>query len=210
MFRIRHDNLDSIERYIQFLGAYHGDGCPDVLAQFNLACEDGDGFIGVDANPGVQVGRLQKRAGQDVGRWSRAGFRLGLLLTPTGARRGADRSSGRAFDCPENPIIGPAAAQVAGHLGLDFDVGGVRVPMKQGCGGDDHTRRTEATLDGPFFDEGLLKGMQVGGGSEALQGRDLTALNGPGRGSTRRHGLPVDEDLARATLAQAAAELGSL
>ena len=46
---------------------FHCDGCPDVLAQLNHACEDGDGFIGVDANPGIKIGGLCKRAGLGIG-----------------------------------------------------------------------------------------------------------------------------------------------
>ncbi len=95
---------------------------------------------------------------------------MGLLLFPSlyFVQRGFCGSSGCAFDRSEGPIVYPAATQVLCHLGLDFGIGRVRVSVEQGRCGDDHTRCAKATLDGLFFDKGLLKRMQIVSRSEAL------------------------------------------
>ena len=82
--------------------------------------------------------------------------------------RGFGGSPDCPFDCSEHTIIYPATAQVACQLGPNLAIGWVRVPVEQGFGSDDHARGAVAALDGLFFNEGLLKRVQIVGRSEAL------------------------------------------
>jgi hypothetical protein len=60
-----------------------------------------------------------------------------------------------------------------------------------------------------FFDERLLKRMQIVSRPEALQRRNWEPLHASDWDSTRGHSLPVEDDLARAALPETAGEFGS-
>ena len=77
--------------------------------------------------------------------------------------------------------------------------------LKQSLGSGDHTRGAVATLDGLFFDEGFLQGMQILGRSQSLNSDDLRAnhiFNGQFAGG---HRLPVNQGFAGPALLRAAA-----
>src|SRR4030042_6120694 len=110
----------------------------------------------------------------------------------------------RPLYSPENPIIDTAAAQIVGNCGPDFRIGWIGISVQEGLGGHDHAGDTKTALDGMFFHKGLLKGMEIPGGSQAFQGGNLTALNGTNRQTAGGYGLAVDQDRAGPALFQTA------
>jgi hypothetical protein len=188
----------------------HGDRSAEVLAQLYLAGEEGDRAIRVDADPRVQIGRLQQGARQRA-LLGRQEIRLNLPTSDlflVGRRPGGP--SGRAADRAQDAIVFPAAAQVARHLGPDLGIGRMRVPIQQGLGGDNHSRDAKPTLDRVLVDKGLLQRVQAASRPDPLQRGDRPALDGTDGHLARRHGLSIDDHPARAALSQAAAKLGPL
>ncbi len=86
-------------------------------------------------------------------------------------------------------------------------VGGARVLVEEGLGGQDDAAQAEAALGGLFVDERLLNRMRLLGCPEALERRDRSRADLADRRDTRADRTSVGEHRARAALALAAAEL---
>jgi hypothetical protein len=79
------------------------------------------------------------------------------------------------LDCRNDLVVTGAAAQITGDGRLDLGFIGIRVGVKQGLGGIDHSGRAETALNGSFCDESGLKRMRFFC-SDALNGRDLSSV----------------------------------
>ena len=103
--------------------------------------------------------------------------------------------------------VARAAAQVAAQRPLDLGPGRARVRLQQLLGRHDHAGDAEAALDRAGQDERLLDQVRPIRRAQALDRRDLRALERGDPGDAREDGLAVDEDHAGAALALAVARL---
>ena len=68
--------------------------------------------------------------------------------------------------------------------------------IEEGLRGQDHSRRAEPALNGPFFDKTLLKRMKLPSLAEAFDREDLLSVDINGEREARKMGLPIDENRA--------------
>src|SRR5262245_58333118 len=99
-----------------------------------------------------------------------------------GARRMSALASYRgslrvAADGPEHPRIAEAAAEHIRERLLNLLVGGARVLVEEGCGGEHHAAQAKAALRGLLVDEGLLDRMWLLSCAESFERRDLGFRN---------------------------------
>src|SRR5437763_669547 len=118
----------------------------------------------------------------------------------------------RRADRAEDAHVRAAAAEVAVQGGCNLRVARVLLAPEERDGRDDDAVDAIAALDRLLVDERLLDRMQSSGVGPAdpFDGRDVVTGCRPQRRIARRHGIPVEENVARATLAGAAAESRSL
>ncbi len=82
------------------------------------------------------------------------------------------------------------------------------VPVQKGLGGHNHPWGTEATLDRPPVDEGLLERMEPAIAGQSLYGLHLLAFGSQGRVDTGSHRLAIDDHRAGAASIVSTAVLG--
>src|SRR4051812_48828309 len=112
---------------------------------------------------------------------------------------------GDALDGCLNAVVRHASTERPRHAFADLRVGRMRVPVEQRLGGHDLAVLTEAALRNLFVNPGLLQRVELSAGADPLEGRDLGA-NVRDRSDAGPGGHAVDDDGARATLSEAAAE----
>ena len=127
-------------------------------------------------------------------------------LEEVSARRHAGHHLRRALDRGLNAVIRHAAAQGAGHPLADLRVGRVGVLVEQHLGGQDLAVLAEAALRHLLVDPRLLDRMQHAVFREPLERGDLGALHRRHRPDARAHRFALDDDRARAALAEPASE----
>src|SRR5262245_17084533 len=108
-----------------------------------------------------------------------------------------------------DPEVGAAAAEVAGHGGVDVSVGRVRLLGEERGRGHDLAGLAVAALGDPDLGPGELDGMRLAVSAESLDRRDALADGGGDGGYAGADRLAVDVDRAGAALGDAAAEFGS-
>ena len=99
-----------------------------------------------------------------------------------------------------------AAAQHAGQRLLNLFIGRLRRAIDECLGSEHDAAQAETTLRGLLIDECLLDGMRFLWCAEPFERGDVAARNGFHRGDARPNRLALDDDRARATLAEPAAE----
>ena len=110
------------------------------------------------------------------------------------------------FHCAENVFIAGAAAQVAGQELAQFLIAVELSGLQDFFRSHDKAGRTEAALDGSLVDEGLLDIRQLSvRAAKPLQCEDLLALRPDCQVDAGIEGLPVDQNVAGAALADLAA-----
>src|SRR5262245_24262308 len=114
-----------------------------------------------------------------------------------------------AADGPEHPRIAEAAAEHIRERLLNLLVGGARVLVEEGFGGEHHAAQAKAALRGLLVDEGLLDRMWLLSCAESFERRDLGFRHGAHRRNAGSDRLAVGDDRARSTLAEATAEFGT-
>lgn len=107
-----------------------------------------------------------------------------------------------------DPVVGAAAADVAGHGRLDLLVAGRGVALQQRRGRHDLPALAVAALRHADVQPGLLDDFADLVGVQVVDGGDLPALRQAHRRDAGTGGLAVDMDGAGAAQAHAAAELG--
>ena len=148
--------------------------------------------------------RLRHGAGPGEGRAEHRRVRGGQQVR--GRDLAADEAAGQ-LDRVDDLHVAGAAAQVASQRPLHLCPRGIRVGGEELLGRHDHARDAEAALDGAGQDERLLDEVRPVRRAQALDRRDLRAVERRDLGDAREHGLAVDEDHARAALALAVAGL---
>ena len=103
-------------------------------------------------------------------------------------------------------LMPEAAAQHAGQRLLNLFVGRLRRAIDERFGGEHDAAEAEAALRGLLIDECLLDGMRFLWCAEPFERGDVAARNGFHRRDARPNRLAFDDDRARATLAEPAAE----
>lgn len=103
--------------------------------------------------------------------------------------------------------VARAAAEVAGHGGVDLLARGMGIAVKQRLGCHDHSGRAVAALDGAGVDKRLLQRVRLVGGADALDGLDRTAVRLDGEHTARVDRAPVHDDRAGAAFAKVTALL---
>ena len=196
-----------------------------------VGSEDGDhagqgfGSTGVhsqDASVGILAAQhrgVQHPLEVEVGSISR----LARDLCPgVGARDRAANSNQRAFRRRElrrralcrslnrldDSSVAGAAAEVAFERVFDLLVAGMGIGIKQGFGGHDHPRRTEAALHRPVLNEGLLQRMQLAILGQPLNGFHPRSIGATGLEDAGAYCLAIHDDRAGPAVALAAAILG--
>src|SRR5258705_7028341 len=117
--------------------------------------------------------------------------------------------AGRAVDGGPNARVGPAAADVARHGGVDVSVRGLGLDGEQGGCAHDLAHLAVTTLGHVQRRPGRLHLLADGRGAEALDGRDLLAHGQRGGRAARAHRLAVDVHGAGAAEGHPASELGA-
>src|SRR5882672_1113917 len=107
------------------------------------------------------------------------------------------RDFGGTTDRLHNALIGPAAAKIVGHRGLDLGQRRILALGDQGGGRHDLTALAIAALRDADLHPGLLDRMRAVG-RQPLYGGDALANRGRRRQLARLHRLPVDMDGAGA------------
>ena len=105
-------------------------------------------------------------------------------------------------------IIAGATAEVPGHPFFDLILSGFRVLVEERLGGHDLSRRADPALEPAVLNESLLQWVELTLFCEPLDGFDILALAGNGKGQTRTHKAPIDNHAASAANADAATFLG--
>ena len=108
-----------------------------------------------------------------------------------------------------NAQVRAAAAEVAGHGGIDVAVGGVGLLGEERRGGHDLAGLAVAALGDADFRPGELDRMGSVRGAEAFDGGDLLADAGGDGSYTGADGFTVEVDGAGAALGDAAGVLGA-
>lgn len=103
--------------------------------------------------------------------------------------------------------VARAAAEVAGHGGVDLLARGMGIAVKQRLGRHDHSGRAVAALDGAGVDKRLLQRVRLVGGADALDGLDRAAVRLDGEHTARVDRAPVHDDRAGAAFAKVTALL---
>ena len=115
-----------------------------------------------------------------------------------------------SLDGAANPQVGPTAAEVARHGGVDLGIRGSGVLLEQGRGRHDLARLAVAALGDVFVDPRLLNGVEFFGAfGQALDGADLAVSHTADADATGADGLAVEEDRAGSTLPDPAAVFGA-
>ena len=116
----------------------------------------------------------------------------------------------RLEDGANNPVMGPAAAQVAGKTQPDLGLAWLLVAVEQRFGHHDHAGDAVAALRRLLRHESGLQRVRPLDGTQTLESGDLRLPERADRGDAGAHWGAVDEHGAGAALAKAAAELGSI
>ena len=103
--------------------------------------------------------------------------------------------------------VARAAAEIAGHGGVDLLARGMGVAVEQRLGRHDHSGRAVAALDGAGVDKRLLQRVRLVGGADALDGLDCAAVRLDGEHTARVDRAPVHDDRAGAAFAKVTALL---
>ncbi len=183
----RHDT-NAVKRDVELVGTDHGHRGSKILTQLHLAGEQRDRAI---AYPGIEAGRLDERARQ------RSPFRTSQVAGgPQLKGRQGPGVTCRPAHSTQHPVIGATTAEVAAELRAHLGVGGLRVPVEQGFGRDDHPGYAEAALDHILINESLLHRVKVLGSSEPFERRDLTPTDVLNRELARVNCPPINQHLA--------------
>jgi hypothetical protein len=100
-------------------------------------------------------------------------------------------------------VVTGATTQITGDRQLDFGFSGIRIVVKQGFGGIDHSGRAETALNGPFFNECGLKRMRLFCG-DTFNCRDLSMVCLCGQQQTGMNRSAVQQNSTGTALAQTA------
>ena len=88
-------------------------------------------------------------------------------------------------------MISAASTKDAGHSGIDVLVAGIRVPLKQGVGGEDLPALAVAALGNVLVVPGFLNWM-ITGGTQAFDCGDLRACHADRGHDAGTHGNAID------------------
>src|SRR6266849_61823 len=116
----------------------------------------------------------------------------------------------RLEDRANNPVMGPAAAQIAGKCQPDLGLARLRVAIKQRFGQHDHAGDAVAALRRLLRHESGLQRVRPLDGTEAFERGDLRLPERADWRDAGAHRGAVDEHRAGAALAKPAAELGGI
>src|SRR5262249_10950158 len=108
-----------------------------------------------------------------------------------------------------NAVVRHAPAERAGHAFADLGVARMRVAIEQRLRGHDLAVLTEAALRDLFVDPRLLERVQHTVSGQPFERRDF-AFDARGRRDARPDRGAIDDDGARAALAESAAEFRTL
>src|SRR5207302_7075682 len=114
----------------------------------------------------------------------------------------------RGFDGLENLLIAGAAAQIARQGFTNLIARRVRMLVEQRLGRDEQPRRAVPALRRAEVGEGVLQRMKASVGGEPFDRCDAPAVALEAEHEAREHGPIVEQDGARAALAELAAVLG--
>src|SRR5215213_6542556 len=139
-----------------------------------------------------------------------------IVLSPSALglrRRGGGRSrlhrSRRFADRRDDVLVAGASTVVALQRVADLAVGGIRVAGEEVGRDHDHSRGAEAALEAVLLPERVLEWMEAAVRSHPLDRGHATAVGLNGQHRATLHGLAVDVDGARSTLARVAADVRS-
>src|SRR5882672_1559196 len=121
---------------------------------------------------------------------------------PAGLRRLEDRA--------DDPVMGPAAAQIAGKSEPDLGLARLLVAVEQRLGQHDHAGDAVAALRRLLLNESGLQRVRSLDGAEAFERGDLRLPERADWRDAGAHRGAVDEYDARPALAKPAAELGGI
>src|SRR5215470_5812754 len=116
----------------------------------------------------------------------------------------------RLEDRADNPVMGPAAAQIAGESQPDLGLARLLFAVEQRFGQHDHAGDAVAALRRLLRDESGLQGMRLFDGTEAFERGDFRLPEHTNWRDAGAHRRAVDEHRAGAALAKPAAELGCI
>src|SRR4029079_8500830 len=123
--------------------------------------------------------------------------------------RGGRRALRRLLDRLANTDIGAAAADVAGHCGVDIGVARIGIAREQCRGRHDLTRLAIAALDDFEIEPRLLNFLTCGRLSDRFDGRDRSVADALYRRYAGAYGRAVHMHGAGAAERHATAELGA-
>jgi hypothetical protein len=114
---------------------------------------------------------------------------------------------GCVHDCLEDRLIAGTPAIIPGQCIDNFVAAGMRILIQQGFRNQDHTRSAITALNGKFFEEGFLDGVEIPIRGQAFESHDRLPFELFGWQQARHHWLTVDQDGATTTASLAAAGL---
>src|SRR5436305_1131186 len=113
----------------------------------------------------------------------------------------------RAQHRTNDAVMRAAAAEIAVERYLDLGARRRRVSLQQYRGAHQNARHAIPALHRLFGDEGALQRMRLFGIAQTFDRRDVLVSDRPQRGVARCHRAVVDDDVAGAAFAGAAAEM---
>src|SRR5438874_6230692 len=113
-------------------------------------------------------------------------------------------------DRADNPVVGPAAAQIASKCQLDLGFARLLFAVEQRFGHHDHAGDAVAALYRLLLDESGLQRVRLLDGTDTFERRYLRLPKRADWQDAGTHRGAVDEHRAGAALAKPAAELGAI